>query len=69
MKVTIYLKSGNKVSERFVKGVDIKYTNEQITSLTLKRSKYGGLLNKILFQPIIFVKALQLSQIEAITVK
>lgn len=63
MKVTIYMKSGNKINVNFVKDLKINYQSNLITRLSIERSKLGMFLG---FKRLM-VESVDLSQIEAIT--
>ena len=63
MKVTIYMKSGNKINVNFVKDLKINYQSNLITRLQIERSKLGMFLG---FKRLM-VESVDLSQIEAIT--
>lgn len=60
MKITIYMKSGNKIVLPFIKKYDFEYEGDEITKLSIARRKLwpGEKLE---------VKSIALSQIEAIT--
>ena len=63
MKVTIYMKSGNKIKLRFVKSLDYKYSGNRIDEMTLVQSRFA----KFIGLTFLDVQSIDLSQIEAIT--
>ena len=61
MKLVIYMKSGNRITVRGVKGYEVQNLGDEIRSITIQKSwwsRRSGLL----------IKTLALSQIEAICV-
>lgn len=60
MKVTIYMKSGNKLVQRGVKEYSVKHVGDDITGLSVKVHFWARLR--------VLVGTVALSQIEAVTV-
>lgn len=63
MKISIHMKSGKTLTERFIKDINLEYnkSNGKITSLTLVKKRGFN------WSRVIFMGALVLCEIEAIT--
>jgi hypothetical protein len=68
MKVTVNFKSGNKSVVRFVKDIDYKYNNEQITSISVTYTKMGQIIRSLGLVKMLAVQSVTLSQIEFIEI-
>lgn len=64
MKITIYMKSGNKISVRGVKDVTVTTGTNGITGVKLVKTFFGRYLNPC---EGLYMRSIDLSQIEAIT--
>ena len=60
MKLTIYMKSGNKIVLRFIKAYQVQKVENRIVGLTITRTQFWP-------GQRLMVKTIDLSQIEAIT--
>lgn len=60
MKLTLYMKSGNKIVQRGVKAYEVRFRGNEITQLMIK-------LRWLRIGPTLLVGSVALDQIEAVT--